>query len=123
TLALAGLLACVAGIAMFRLTTVELVKPKIVSVSDLSSVLGLPVIANLPADAGNAASSGRRIATSGWKLFTPRRLQVITYCAEGFVAIATGACLLSVMIDPSLVREVLADPFGTLSEVVGRCAR
>jgi hypothetical protein len=114
TLALASLLACIAAIAMFQLTAMELVGIKIGSTEQLAKALGVPVLASRPATA-------YKTSTQGWRLVTPQRLQAATYLAEGFVAIAAGACLISVMIDPSLAREVLADPFGTLSEVVGRC--
>ena len=121
TLALASALACAAGFAMFRVTTIELLAPRVTSASELSRLLGLPVLGTLNASAlSNARGRSTSPATS-WQIFSPRRLQLLTYGAEGFVAIAAGACLLSVMIDPSLAREVLADPFGTLSEVLGRC--
>jgi hypothetical protein len=40
--------------------------------------------------------------------------------AEIVVAIAALACLLAIAFEPSLARQVLADPFGALSEVLGR---
>jgi hypothetical protein len=126
TLALASALACAAGFAMFRVTAIELLASRVTSASELSRLLGLPVLGTLsaatisPNAISNRPGRSTRPATS-WQILSPGRLQLLTYGAEGFVAIAAGACLLSVMIDPSLAREVLADPFGTLSEVLGRC--
>jgi hypothetical protein len=119
TLALACVLACVASIAMFRVTAVELAKPRIESADDLANAVALPVVGNLQGNRELGAGN-RGTAPVGRKWITPRRLQIATTVAEGFVAVAAGACLISVAIDPSLAREVLADPFGTLSEVIGR---
>jgi hypothetical protein len=118
TLALAGVLACVGGIVMFRVTAVELVKPRIKSAAELASVIALPVIGDL-AKCRDAAAGGSSVKTR--RFLTPARLRIMTTVAEGFVAVAASACLISVAIDPSLAREVLADPFGTLAEVMGRC--
>jgi hypothetical protein len=115
TLALAGLLACVGAIAMFRLTAVELVRSRIESSAELASGVGLPVIGDLSKCLNPAAGK-----QAGRRFLTPARLRIVTTAAEGFVAVAAAACLVSVAIDPSLAREVLADPFGTLSEVIGR---
>jgi len=120
TLALAGFLACIGGIAMFRVTAVELVKPRIESASELASAVGLPVVSDLKGI--RKSGLGTKKATErGRKWITPRTLQIVTTIAEGFVAVAASACLISVAMDPSLAREVLADPFGTLAEVMGRC--
>ncbi len=104
---------------MFRLTEVELSKPRIESVAELASTIALPVVGDLAkcrdAGAGGAGAKTKR------RFLTPARLQIVTNVAEGFVLVAASACLISVAIDPSLAREVLADPFGTLAEVMGRC--
>ncbi len=81
---------------------------------ELASAVVLPVLGDLT---GNRESGARN---RGRKWITPARLRIVTTVAEGFVVVAAGACLISVAIDPSLAREVLADPFGTLSEVMGR---
>jgi hypothetical protein len=120
TLALAGVLACFGGIAMFRVTSVELVKPRIESSQELASAVGLPVVSDLKGIRKSGAGN-KKATVRGRKWITPHRLQIATTIAEGFVAVAAGACLVSVAIDPSLAREVLADPFGTLAEVMGRC--
>ncbi len=119
TLALAGVLACIGSIAMFRVTAIELVKPRIESADELVKAIALPVIGDLHGN-GSSGVGTRSMAGHRWKWITPRRLQIATSVAECFVAVAAGACLISVAIDPSLAREVLADPFGTLSEVMGR---
>lgn len=117
TLALAAVLACVGGFAMFRVTAVESVGPKIESAAELGGAITLPVVADLQP----LRADGQKKVSRGWQLVTPARLRMVTTVAEAFVAVAAGACLVSVVIDPSLGREVLADPFGTLSEVLGRC--
>ena len=42
------------------------------------------------------------------------------YGSEGVVAIAASACLVAMLVEPSLARQVASDPFGTLSEVLER---
>jgi len=116
TLALAGMMACLAAIAMFRVTAIESSKPRIESADELGKTMALPLVGNL---AGCREADGRSPAYSK-RWITPARLRIVSHAAEAFVALAAGACLISVVIDPSLAREVLADPFGTLSEVMGR---
>src|SRR5262245_24429493 len=119
TLALAGMLACVEGIAMFRVTAVESTKPRIESVAELASAIALPVIGDL--EKCREVGACKTNVKTRRRFLTPARLRIVTTLAEGFVAVAASACLISVAIDPSLAREVLADPFGTLAEVMGRC--
>jgi hypothetical protein len=119
TLALAGVLACVAGIVMFRVTAVESSKQRIESSAELASAIALPVVGDL-AKCREVGADGPSVKTRR-QFLTPARLRIVTTVAEGFVAVAASACLISVAIDPSLAREVLADPFGTLAEVMGRC--
>src|SRR5262245_20274961 len=119
TLALAGMLACVGGIAMFRVTAVESTKPRIESVAELASAIALPVIGDL--EKCREVGACKTNVKTRRRFLTPARLRIVTTLAEGFVAVAASACLISVAIDPSLAREVLADPFGTLAEVMGRC--
>jgi hypothetical protein len=47
-------------------------------------------------------------------------VRLASHAAEAIVALAVVACLASIAMEPSLARQVLADPFGTLSEVLGR---
>jgi hypothetical protein len=75
--------------------------------------LELPVVGNLLKLRAVAGKLRRR-------LLTPERVRVASHAAEAIVALAVVACLASIAMEPSLARQVLADPFGTLSEVLGR---
>lgn len=109
----AALLAAVAGTLVFRATGSEGCATAIQSASELASALELPVIANL---SGIREQPRKR----GWRLLTPPRLRAVVGGGEAVLVIAVAACLLSIAIEPSLARQVLADPFGALSEVLGR---
>ena len=112
TLVLAVILAATAGIVVFRGSAVAVVPQKIGSAGELASALELPVI-------GHVAGL-RRSAARQWRLFTATRVQVLVRGAELIVAAAVLGCLLSICVEPTLARQVLADPFGALSEVLGR---
>jgi hypothetical protein len=114
TLVLAGLLACMGGTVVFRAAAVELSLPAIQSPAELASALELPVVGNLT---HLRATAVRRMP---WRLLAPGRVRILVQLADIVIAIAVGACLLSVAVEPGLVRQVIADPFGTLSEVMGR---
>jgi hypothetical protein len=113
TLALASLLAGVAGVVVFRSASGEPCTPKIGSTGELASALELPVVGNLLKLRAAAGKLRRR-------LFTPERARLASHVAEAIVAVAVVACLASIAMEPTLARQVLADPFGTLSEVLGR---
>jgi hypothetical protein len=113
TLALASLLAGVMGVVVFRSASGEPCTPKIGSTGELASALELPVIGNLLKLRAAAGKLRRR-------LLTPERVRLASHVAEAIVALAVVACLASITMEPTLARQVLADPFGTLSEVLGR---
>jgi hypothetical protein len=113
TLSLAGLLATAAGVVVFRGSAVAVVPGKIESAGELASALELPVI-------GNLAARGRSAGRMPWRVFTAGRVRLLVHGAEAIVALAVLACLLSICVEPTLARQVLADPFGTLSEMMGR---
>ena len=113
TLALAGIFATIVGIGTFRASRNDLGESTLRSATELASSLELPVVANLAYLRGFKVTMVRR-------LFSPRRLQVAVRLADAVVALAVVACLVSIAIEPTLARQVLADPFGALSEVLGR---
>jgi hypothetical protein len=113
TLVLATILAAAAGVVVFRGAAVAVVPARIESASELATVLELPVI-------GNVAALRRTAVRLQRRLFTAGRVQALVRGGELIVAAAVLACLLSVCVEPTLARQVLADPFGTLSEVLGR---
>jgi hypothetical protein len=113
TLTFAGFLAIVAGIITFRAGRFDAASCGLQSTTELASSLELPILADL------AYLRGHKNLTGG-RLFTPQRIQLIVRLGEIAVAIAVGACLLAIAFEPSLARQVLADPFGALSEVLGR---
>jgi hypothetical protein len=112
TLALGALLAGVAGIVMFRASAAAVLPPKIESARELAAVLEIPVI-------GNAARL-RTTAARIRRLFKPEYVRLAMHLAEGVIGLAAAACILSILVEPTLAAQVLADPFGTLSEVLGR---
>jgi hypothetical protein len=112
TLALGALLAGVAGIVMFRASAAAVLPPKIESARELAAALEIPVI-------GNAARL-RTAAARIRRLFKPEYVRLATHLAEGVIGLAAAACILSILVEPTLAAQVLADPFGTLSEVLGR---
>jgi hypothetical protein len=113
TLTLAGLLACAAGIMVFRAGRFEIASCSLQSTTQLASSLEIPVL-------GDLASLRGFVTAKAARLLSPRRTTMIVRVAEGVVAIATFACLVAIAFEPSLARQVLADPFGALSEVLGR---
>lgn len=113
TLFLAFLLAGVAGVVIFRAGENDGCVAKIDSAGLLASTLELPVVGNL-LSLRTAARQIRR------KWLNTARLHWISYGSEVVICLAVVACLGSIAYEPSLARQVLADPFGTLSEVLGR---
>jgi hypothetical protein len=115
TLFLALLLAGVAGVFIFRAAADDGCVAKIDSAGLLASTLELPVVGNLLAMRTAARQIRRR-----W--LNAARLSWVLYGSEIVIGVAVMACLGSIAVEPSLARQVLADPFGTLSEVLGRIA-
>jgi hypothetical protein len=113
TLAAAGLFAAIAGVTMFRAAAVSVGTPRIATAGELAGALELPVVGNLSALRAAAGRMKRRLCTPG-------RVKAVLIAAEIVVAIAVAACLVAMAMEPALARQVLADPFGTLSEVIGR---
>jgi hypothetical protein len=113
TVALGVLFAGAIGIVVFRYSQNDGCGPTIDSAGVLASTLELPVVGNL---------LGMRETARQWRLrlLTTARLRWILIGSEAVVGLAVAACLISVAMEPSLARQVLADPFGTLSEVMGR---
>jgi len=113
TLALGGLLAAIGGIVVFRGSAALVLPPKIETAAELASALEIPVV-------GSTAALRKAAARIKRPIFTAGRVRVVVHLAEAIVAAAVVACLLSIAVEPPLARQVLTDPFGTLSEVVGR---
>jgi hypothetical protein len=113
TILFAALLATALGIVIFRAAEGDGCVAKIDTTGVLASSLELPVIGNLLA----LRDAARRMRQ---RFLTPRRLHYIVLASEIVVGFAVLACLGAIFCDPALVRQVLADPFGTLSEVAGR---
>jgi len=113
TLLLGSLLACTAAIVMFRASSAAVLPPKIQTARELAAVLEIPVI-------GSAASLRTAAARLRQRLFKPVYVRLAGHLAEGVLALAAAACLISITVEPTLASQVLADPFGTLSEVMGR---
>jgi hypothetical protein len=113
TLALAAILAAIGGVVMFRGSAALVLPPRLESPAQLASALELPVI-------GNTAHLRGAAAPTSWRMLTPGRVRALAHVSEAIVALAVAACLLAILVDPSLARQVVADPFGTLSEVIGR---
>jgi hypothetical protein len=110
-LALGALLAAVTSALTFRAAHCSVALERIETTSQLTTALKLPLI-------GAISMNGNRTAT--WRLITPTRVKAVVYASEAIVAVAVVACLVAIAAEPSLARQVLADPFGALSEVMGR---
>jgi len=87
-------------------------QPCIETTADLATTLELPIVGTI---GPQRRSSG--IRESRWLVSS---VQAVLYASEAIVAIAAMACVVAMLIEPSLARQVLADPFGTLSEVIER---
>lgn len=111
TIALAGLLATVAAGGTFAAARC-IAAPRIETAQELAATLGLPVI-------GSASAKATALAKVR-KACTRTRVMAVVRAAEVVVAVAVAACLLAIAVEPALARQVAADPFGTLSEVLGR---
>jgi hypothetical protein len=109
----AALLATALGLVIFHAAEGDGCVAKIDTTGILASSLELPVIGNLLA-LRDAARQMRQ------RFLTPRRLFYVVTASEFVVGFAVLACLGAVFCEPTLARQVVADPFGTLSEVVGR---
>jgi hypothetical protein len=112
TLILGGLLAGVAAIVMFQASAAAVLPPKIESARELAAALEIPVIGN--------ASRLRTAAARIRRLFKPEYVRLAVHLAEAVIGLAAAACIVSILVEPTLAAQVLADPFGTLSEVLGR---
>jgi hypothetical protein len=112
-LALGALLASVAGVIMFRAASATMSATKIQTPAVLASTLELPVIANV------SSLRGAMVRLSG-RAVTSSVVRGVLFASEAVVVIAVAACLLAIALEPSLARQVVADPFGALSEVMGR---
>jgi len=113
TLAFGGLLSAIGGIIMFRGSAALVLPPKIETAAELASALEIPVV-------GSTAALRKATARIKQRIFTAGRVRAVSHLAEAIVAAAVVACLLSIAVEPPLARQVLSDPFGTLSEVIGR---
>jgi hypothetical protein len=113
TLALGALLASVAGVIMFRAAGPAFRPKKIETTAELASALEIPIL-------GNTSQLRTAAFQLRGRLLTPARVRAILFGAEGVVVVAVAACLVAIAVEPALARQVLADPFGTLSEVLGR---
>jgi hypothetical protein len=113
TLALGGLLAGIFGVVMFRASAVAVMPPTIQSAGELAAALEIPVI-------GNAARLRTAAARIRQRLLKPAYVKLAGHLAEAVIALAAAACIVSIVVEPTLAGQVLADPFGTLSEVMGR---
>jgi hypothetical protein len=113
TILFAALLATALGAVIFRAAEGDGCVAKIDTTGVLASSLELPVIGNL-LELRDAARRMRQ------RFLTPRRLCYIVIASEIVVGFAVLACLGAIFCEPTLARQVVADPFGTLSEVAGR---
>ncbi|MDX1944953.1 MAG: hypothetical protein SFU86_06065 [Pirellulaceae bacterium] len=112
TLLVAGLMSAVAGGAMFRLATRVFARPLIDSAEQLATLLPVPLVGQTPA---GRCSLNQRLVRIG-----PAMVRGGTRAAELLIIIFAGVCLVSVLADQTLAAQFVADPFGALSEVVGR---
>jgi len=111
------LLAILAGMAatimMFRATRVLGLPQMLNTTSDLAAALPIPLVGQSLAG-GNSVRPGTRL------LVTPARVRLVTKAAETVLLTILGVCLVVICLDQTLVGQFASDPFGVLSEIVGR---
>lgn len=112
TLALGSVLGMMAGGIMFWYSAALVIPRKLHTAADVEACMGLPVMAG--------SSGGAIIQPALPSQHAVERTRAVVLVAEVIVAVAAGACVLSVAMEPALAAQVLADPFGALSEVIGR---
>jgi hypothetical protein len=112
TLALASLVAGACAIVMFWVSAAAVLPVKIETTGELATLLEIPVVGN--------TSAARGVVGRAHPTVTRKHVFLVTRLAEVVVAVAAGACLLSIAVDPPLAGQVALDPFGALSEAMGR---
>jgi hypothetical protein len=115
TLMIGLVLSSAAGLVMYRTTRTIAGPQTIETTAELASALELPVV-------GNTSRARQSAATLRRRAVARRIVPVLVWLAEGVVVLAAAACLISMAVEPSLVRQVVSDPLGTMSEVIGRFA-
>jgi hypothetical protein len=113
TLAAACLVALLGGGLMFHTAGRVLSQPLIDSAEQLAAIVPLPVVGQTPLAARPSTAHLAR-------KFAPYAVRSTTLAAEMLIVGLAVACLVAILADPSLATQVGADPFGTLSEIVGR---
>jgi len=98
---------------MFRATTV-LTGPQMLSTTtDVSRALPIPLIGQSP-----ALIRPRKATPGRW--ITPARVWLVTRAAEIWLIALVALCAAVMCFDHSLAGQFAADPFGVLSEIIGR---
>jgi hypothetical protein len=116
-LTLAILAGITASVLMFRATHV-LAAPRLLrSAGDLAAALPIPLIGQM-ALSGRTANAARPTAGA---IVTPARLRFVTTLAEIILLTILGVCVVAISLDPTLASQFAHDPFGVISEIVGRC--
>jgi hypothetical protein len=110
---LALLAAAAAGAVMFRATRVLALPRLLQTASDLAAALPIPLVGRNPT-AGGLATPVPRV------LITPARVRLVTKAGEAILLTILGLCVCAIFLDPTLALQFTDDPFGVLSEIVGR---
>jgi hypothetical protein len=112
TLLAAGLLTLLAAALMYR-AAATLAPPLAIRTTDeLAAWLELPLVGQTPATVTRRRSSRFRLA--------PLATRAVLRMAESLLVVMVAALVFSLVADRTLAPQVLADPFGVLSEVAGR---
>jgi hypothetical protein len=113
TVLLGLVLGCLAGTVLFRAAGAASHPQCIQTTAQLAGALELPVVGEI-----------RSLRSAAWRFpiqwLAARSVTLSLFASEAAVAVAAGACVVAMLIEPSLARQVVADPFGTLSEVLER---
>ncbi|MEX2172908.1 MAG: hypothetical protein WD872_01015, partial [Pirellulaceae bacterium] len=113
TLVGGGLIALLAGGLMFACSVALVPRLRIQNTDELTAALPLPLVAHTPIE------SGRRAARRTWRI-SPWAVKGMLKLAELTLAAFMLALVFSMLADRAVAAQVLADPFGVQSEVVGR---
>ncbi len=113
TLLGAGLITLIAGLAMYRGSSVLVPPVAIRSIEELTTLLDLPL-------AGHMLVPMQRRGLRPTRPLAPIAVRVALHAAELFLVVMVAALFFTMLSDRSLAPQVLVDPFGVLSEVAGR---
>jgi hypothetical protein len=112
TLLAAGLITMLAGGLMYWAAKSLVPRLAIRTTAELTALLELPLIGQTPVPITRRKTTRLQLA--------PLATRAVLRTAELYLVLMVGALVFTMLADRTLAPQVLADPFGVLSEVAGR---